>query len=606
MKKCFSFFRGKSLALLIIAVILVFISSIFTVLQPIIVQEMILCTEGMMDGATDPITIWGQTVQPGADSWRAYWIMLGALGGVTIANLAAGIGSYFAAAKSSLLVTQNVRNAAFQKVLTYSSTELDKVSTPSIINRITDDAQKIQLTFQFMASLLVQAVFMFIFGVIVSFVLSAQADVVWMGAIVLGLVVVMLIVSILLVKKITPLFSIQQDAFDECSALMRQNILGVRVVKSFNLQKVQEKEYQEVNKNFATQSYKSSFWLVPLLVLVQFILNLAIVIILLAGGLVVKDKMSDPSFSIVNLAGDIYSIVQILYMVLMSVVLGCIVLALTVRSYPSFTRIAELLGINSSIVDSKDAVDFNEKNYDIEYKSVGFKYDKEAKENVLKNISFTVKKGETLGIIGATASGKSTLINLLPRLYDVTDGSVTIGGVDVRKIKLDTLRKNIKVGIQDLILFAGDIRYNVKYGKDDATDTEIRQACENSCAWEFIDKTKGKLSATVEQRGRNFSGGQKQRICLARAIIARPKILILDNVTSALDMITEKTVNENINKELPDTIKIIVSQRISSIINANKIIVMDNGGIETIGNHEYLMKHSPIYKEIADSQLKKE
>ncbi|MCF0227922.1 MAG: ABC transporter ATP-binding protein [Malacoplasma sp.] len=508
MRKCFKYFKGKALTLLIVATILVLVSAVFTIIQPIIVQQMILCTRGMEKGATGTIDVFGIVVNAGHDSWMAYWIMLGALGGVTVLGLVSGIGCFFAAAKASLLATQNIRNATFQQILTYSFSELDKVSTSSIINRITADAQKVQLTFQFMASLLVQAIFMFVGGVVVSFILAANAGVAWMGGIVFGLVAIMLLTSILLVRKICPLFTAQQKSFDDCSAMMRQNILGVRVVKSFNLQKTQTEEYRNVNADYSNHSYKSSFWLVPLMVLVQFILNLAIVVILLAGGLVVKNGGDDET-EIIKLAGDIYSIVQIIYMVLIAVVLGCVVLAITIRSLPSFARISELLSIEGSIKDSKEAVYFNEDNYDIEYKSVGFKYDKNAKEEVLKNISFSIKKGQTLGIIGATASGKSSLINLIPRLYDVTKGEVSIGGVDVRRIRLDSLRKNVKVGIQDLILFAGDIRYNIKYGNANASDKEIIEACKQACAWEFIDKMKGKLSSVVEQRGRNFSHYQR-------------------------------------------------------------------------------------------------
>ena len=604
MKKCFSFFRGKALALMIATIILVLVSSILYLFQPVTLQLMINQIPKMVNSGSS------YTAEQVSEAWKWYWLWLIVLGAVTILAVIAGISSYFTAAKSSLLAVQFMRDAAYGHILTYSCSEYDKVSTASIINRVTNDAQNIQMTFQMMISILVQAVFMFCGGIVVSFLLAANQNVVWMGAIVLGLVAVMAMSAILLIKRVMPLFEKQQVSFDSCAAVMRQNILGVRVVKSFLLQEKQSEEYDKANDDYRNHSVTAMSWLAPLIVIVQFILNFAIAALMLAGGLVIKSKVSGggatESGDALLLATNIYTIIQVITSVLIAVVLGCGVLAMTVRSLPSFRRINELFKLKGSIVDSKDAVDFNEKNYDIEYKGVNFKYDVNAKERVLKDINFKIKKGETLGIIGATASGKTSLINLIPRLYDTTEGTVTIGGVDVKNIKLDTLRKNIKVGIQDLILFSGDIKYNVAYGKPDATDAEIEEACKHACAWEFIEKTDGKLNGVVEQRGRNFSGGQKQRLCLARAIIGKPKILILDNVTSALDMITEKTVNDNINRELPDTIKIIVSQRISSMINADKIIVLDNGAIESIGNHEYLLKHSVIYKEIAESQLKME
>ena len=582
---------------MICSIILVLVSAILSLFQPVTLQMMINLIPDLTNGS---------------GPWNQYWMWLGVLAAVSVLALVAGIASFFTASKSSLLAVQYMRDAVYGHVLSYSFNEYDKVSTASIINRVTKDAQNIQVTFQMMISVLVQAIFMFFGGIIISFILAANQNVVWMGAIVLGLVVIMALSAILMIKRVMPLFEKQQIAFDKCAAVMRQNILGVRVVKSFLLQDVQANEYDEANNEYRQHSVKALVWLAPLIIVVQFILNFAIAALMLAGGLVVKSKVdaggggAEAADEALVLATNIYTIIQTITSVLIAVVLGCGVLAMTVRSLPSFRRIAELFKINGTIVNSDKAVDFNEDNYDIEYKGVSFKYDLNAKEKVLKDINFTIKKGQTLGIIGATASGKTSLINLIPRLYDATEGSVSIGGVNVKDIKLETLRKNIKVGIQELILFSGDIKYNIAYGKPDATELEIEEACKNACAWEFIEKTDDKLNGIVEQRGRNFSGGQKQRLCLARAIIGKPKILILDNVTSALDMITEKRVNDNINRELPDTIKIIVSQRISSMINADKIIVMENGGIEAIGNHEYLLQHSNIYKEIAESQLKKE
>ena len=429
---------------MICSIILVLVSAILSLFQPVTLQMMINLIPDLTNGS---------------GPWNQYWMWLGVLAAVSVLALVAGIASFFTASKSSLLAVQYMRDAVYGHVLSYSFNEYDKVSTASIINRVTKDAQNIQVTFQMMISVLVQAIFMFFGGIIISFILAANQNVVWMGAIVLGLVVIMALSAILMIKRVMPLFEKQQIAFDKCAAVMRQNILGVRVVKSFLLQDVQANEYDEANNEYRQHSVKALVWLAPLIIVVQFILNFAIAALMLAGGLVVKSKVdaggggAEAADEALVLATNIYTIIQTITSVLIAVVLGCWVLAMTVRSLPSFRRIAELFKINGTIVNSDKAVDFNEDNYDIEYKGVSFKYDLNAKEKVLKDINFTIKKGQTLGIIGATASGKTSLINLIPRLYDATEGSVSIGGVNVKDIKLETLRKNIKVGIQELILF---------------------------------------------------------------------------------------------------------------------------------------------------------
>lgn len=317
---------------------------------------------------------------------------------------------------------------------------------------------------------------------------------------------------------------------------------------------------------------------------------------MVTGGLILKSGNSP------QLASQIYGAVQVMVMVLSSSIMACMVIANVIRTEPSFRRINEIIHTNSSIVSPKNPNKFN--HYDIKFDHVNFKYTADSKEYVLKDINLEIKEGETLGIIGGTGSGKSTLINLIPRLYDVTKGKVTIGDIDVRNLSVNDLRTNIHFAIQEQTLFAGDIKYNLRYGLTNATNEQMVDACKQACAWEFVSQLPRRLEAPVEQRGRNFSGGQKQRLCLARAIIGKPKILILDDTTSALDLLTEKTVQTNLANSLPDTTKIIVSQRISSIMHADHILVLKNGTIDGYGSHNELIKSNSLYHDIAQTQLK--
>ena len=288
---------------------------------------------------------------------------------------------------------------------------------------------------------------------------------------------------------------------------------------------------------------------------------------------------------------------------LASFIMFVIAIATVIRSKPSAERISSLMEITPSIINSKRPLKFNTKKYDIEFKNVSYKYAKDSQAEIIKNINLKIKSGETIGIIGPTGSGKSTLVDLIPRLYDPTQGAIYIGGLNIKDINLHELREYIGISLQDQILFSGDIAYNLRYGKNDATEEEMKKACELSCAWEFISKYDKLFASPVEQRGRNFSGGQRQRVCLARTLIRKPKILILDDTTSALDAITEKKVQKNIDNYLPDSTKIIVSQRVSSIMNADRIIVLEQGKICGIGTHNQLLRSNDVYKQIAKLQL---
>ena len=590
MFRSIKFFRGKALRYAILAIIFITLSAVANVVQPLFLMVITKCVEVInTKQAIEYITP--------ENVWLVYWLAIGLMAITAVIGLGLGFISYFWASKSSLYFVQNVRIACYDKILTYSFKEFDKVSTGSIITRIVTDTGKMQQAWQLVISAFLQCVVMMIGGSIISFVIQPI-----MGTVVLGMFAIMVMVSGTIVLKVMPMFSLFEKAIDKSNETLRENTLGTRVIKSFNLENTKIEEYATVNKNYRRISYRSQRWVLPLLSIIQFGLNAGIVGIMTIGGIMIKNMVDIDPEKAIDFSTNIYGLVQTLVMVLSSAVGAVGVIVNSVRALPSFQRCNELVDINSSIKEVKKPKNINEK-YDIEFNNVSFKYADEAKAYVLKNINFSLKEGETLGIIGPTGSGKSTLINLIPRLYDVNEGTVKIGGVDVKELKIDDIRDKIRVALQELILFSGDIQYNLRYGKRDASIEEMKQACEQSCAWDFISLLPKRLEAPVEQRGRNFSGGQKQRICLARAIIAKPKILILDDVTCALDMITEKRVQNNLKQSMPHTTKIIVSQRVSSIVNADKIIVLDKGMINGIGTHDELIKSNMIYREIVESQM---
>ena len=589
MFRSLKFFRGKALKYAILSIVFIILSAIANVVQPVFLMIITSCVGVVQDGGSS--TIMGISITA-SNAWTIFWVSVGLMGFAAIIGLGFGMLSYYWSAKGSLHAVKNIRTACYHKILTYSFKELDKISTASIITRLATDAQKIQMSFQMLISTFLQSIIMMVGGCIIAFVTRIE-----MGAIVIAIFALMVLTTGIIGSKAMPMFTLFQRTIDSSSETMRENALGVRVIKSFNLEEKKLEEYEFINKGFRRIAYRAQKWILPLMSVIIFSLNAGIIAIMTVGGILLKNNPNDT-----NIGDQIYGLVQTLVMVLSSSVGAVMVVVTVIRTIPSFRRCNEILDINSSITDSKNPKNIRDR-YEIEFKNVNFKYSETAENYVLKNLNFKIKEGETLGIIGPTGSGKTSLINLIPRLYDVTEGQVTIGGVNVKDLKIDELRSKIKVALQELILFAGDIQYNIKYGKSNATIEEMKDACEQACAWEFVSSLPKKLEAPVEQRGRNFSGGQKQRLCLARAIVGKPKILILDDVTCALDMITEKRVQQNLNKSLPKTTKIIVSQRISSIINADKIIVLDKGTINGIGTHKQLVKTNDIYREIVESQM---
>ena len=593
MIKLFKYFRGKSLVLLISSVVLIGLSSLFQIIQPMFLDWCINIVAGINSGATEIVIkfIFNFPI-PIAQAWFAYWMVLVGMFSAAILSFGFGMFGYYICAKSSLLCTMNLRNAVYTKVLTYSFQNFNVISPASLITRLTNDAQKIQQALQMIFSTLIQMPIMLIGAAILIFTAN-----VYFGVVGIAFMVLMILIVGLIARVVIPLFSRVQSAIDETSSVIRENVLGVRVVKSFNLQKVQHKKFSSSNDKLKSLNFRSNAWVGSIFAIVEFLIFTGIAIVLLVAGYLI-------SIGSTNIQpANIYAVVQTLIILLISFIMLMFAISFIIRARPSVNRIRELLVVEPAIKNAKKSVNFNKENFDIVFKNVNFAYEGKTDKRIIKKIDLVIKSGETIGIIGPTGSGKSTLVNLIPRLYDISDGKLTIGGVDIKNIDIHQLRENIGISLQEQVLFAGNIAYNLRYGKKDATEQEMLEACQLSCAWEFISRYENKFKTAVEQRGKNFSGGQKQRICLARTLIRKPRILILDDTTSALDVITEKKVQKNIADFLPKSTKIIVSQRISSIINADRIVVLDKGAISGIGTHDELLKNNQLYNSIAKLQI---
>ena len=593
MIKLFKYFRGKSLVLLISSVVLIGLSSLFQIIQPMFLDWCINIVAGINSGATEIVIkfIFNFPI-PIAQAWFAYWMVLVGMFSAAILSFGFGMFGYYICAKSSLLCTMNLRNAVYTKVLTYSFQNFNVISPASLITRLTNDAQKIQQALQMIFSTLIQMPIMLIGAAILIFTAN-----VYFGVVGIAFMVLMILIVGLIARVVIPLFSRVQSAIDETSSVIRENVLGVRVVKSFNLQKVQHKKFSSSNDKLKSLNFRSNAWVGSIFAIIEFLIFTGITIVLLVAGYLI-------SIGSTNIQpANIYAVVQTMIMLLISFIMLMFAISFIIRARPSVNRIRELLVVEPAIKNIEKPVDFNKENFDIVFKNVNFAYEGKTDKRIIKKIDLVIKSGETIGIIGPTGSGKSTLVNLIPRLYDISDGKLTIGGVDIKNIDIHQLRENIGISLQEQVLFAGNIAYNLRYGKKDATEEEMLEACQLSCAWEFISRYENKFKTAVEQRGKNFSGGQKQRICLARTLIRKPRILILDDTTSALDVITEKKVQKNIADFLPKSTKIIVSQRISSIINADRIVVLDKGAISGIGTHDELLKNNQLYNSIAKLQI---
>lgn len=481
-----------------------------------------------------------------------------------------------------------LRQAEYEKIQSYSFKNIEKFSTASLITRLTTDITMIQNSLTMGIKLLVRAPMMLIVACILSVTISPKLAMIFLVS------MPVLIISIgLIIKNVKPRFEVMQGKIDNLNTTVQENLIGIRVVKSFVRRNKEKEKFKASNDNLL-QASEGAFSIVVLnMPIMQVVVFASVIGILWFGGNMV--------YAGTLTVGKLTSFMTYSFQILMSLMMLSMVLMMMSRAVASAQRIIEVLEENPDIKDPVNPIT-EVKDGEIEFRNVNFRYEDDSAENNLEAINIKIKAGETVGIIGSTGSGKSSLVQLIPRLYDATEGEVYVGGVNVKDYHIETLRNEVAMVLQKNTLFSGTIKENLMWGNENATDAEIEAAATSACVDEFIDRLPGRYDMHIEQGGVNVSGGQKQRLCIARAILKQPKVLILDDSTSAVDTATDAKIRKAFAEDLKDTTKIIIAQRVNSVATADKIIVMDDGKISAIGTHDELMESSEIYKDVYKSQ----
>ena len=508
-------------------------------------------------------------------------------------SLYCGASSARYAATASTGFGKNLRKDLFYKVQDFAFEDIDHFSTSSLVTRLTNDVSQLQMAFQMLIRMAVRTPLMLVFSIIMAYRINPE-----MSLIFLTIVPILGIGLFLIFKIAQPIFRRIFKKYDALNNSVQENVAGIRVVKSF----VRE-DYEIEKFNKASEEVRSDFMKAEKILafnnpLMQFCIKLCRDLICYFGALLIINTQSTALTT-----GQLSSLINYGMQILMAMMMFSMVFMQLVFSTEAANRISEVLTYEPTLVSPENGIR-EVRDGSIRFENVTFRYDPQAKRRALADINIDIRSGETVGIIGATGSSKTTLIQLIPRLYDASEGSVYVGGVNVKDYDLESLRDNVAVVLQKNVLFSGTIRDNLRWGNKEASDEEIAHACKLAQAAEFIEQLPDKYDTMLSQGGTNVSGGQKQRLCIARALLKKPKILILDDSTSAVDMKTDALIRKAFREEIPDTTKIIIAQRVASIEESDQIIVLDSGKIVEHGTHEELMKHNGIYREIYDSQTK--
>ena len=517
-------------------------------------------------------------------------------GGIMVAlslvAISANVGNIYYSSHASVGFAAELRKGIFNKIQKLSVSNIESLSSASLVTRLTNDVNILQEVIMMSLRLMIRAPLMLLFAVVIAISINAG-----LASIIAIAIPVLAVIIYYILRRGLPFFEKVQRKLDKVNATIQENLVNVRVVKSFVREDFEKKKFGFSNNELREISVKASGTVVLILPVMQLVMNISIVAIVWFGG----NKIISGTFQV----GQLMSFITYITQILMSLMMLSMTLMTLARAGASSERILEVLNAKVDIFDSPSAIEKNltVKLGKVEFENVFFKYHSDGSEYVLKNISFTILPGETVALIGATGSAKTTLVQLIPRLYEVSKGRVLVDDADVRDFTMQNLRKNVKLVLQQNELFSGTIKQNLKWGNPEASDEEIVTAAKASQAHDFIQSFPKQYETVLGQGGVNISGGQKQRLCIARAILRKPSILILDDSTSAVDTTTEAKIRESFNGHLKDTTKIIIAQRISSIMSADKIILLDNGEIIGTGTHTELMINNPVYKEIYNSQL---
>ena len=509
---------------------------------------------------------------------------------VTLLSLASGMAAAKCSAIAATGFARNLRKGVFSSIQKFSFSNIDKYSTAGLVTRLTTDITNVQNAYMMILRVAVKAPMLLIFAMVVSFYINSKLSLIFVGAVVVlgsGLT--------LIIAKAFPRFSKVFRKYDDLNSSVQENLSGIRTVKAYVREEYEIKKFKGASGNLMKMFKKAEKVVAFNSPLMQLVMYVCIILISWFGAsMIISETMT---------TGQIMSLFNYQASILMGLMMLSMVFIMVMLSKASGDRIAEVLDEESDLTNPENPL-YEVKDGSIVFENVDFRYKKDSENLALTSVNLEIESGMTVGIIGGTGSAKTTLVQLIPRLYDVSSGSVKIGGKDVREYDIKTLRDEVAMVLQKNILFSGTVKENLQWGKKDATDEEIEKACEYAMAKEFIDKLPDKYESMVERGGTNFSGGQKQRLCIARALIKQPKVLILDDSTSAVDTQTDANIREAFTKVIPETTKIIIAQRISSIKDSDLIIVMNDGKIEATGNHDSLIESNEIYREVYESQTK--
>lgn len=561
----------------ILTPIFVLLESVMEILIPLLMAKLI--DDGIDVGDMGVITKYGVYLLAAA----LLTMFFGSAAGMTAAHASAGF-------------AKNVRRGMYYKIQDFSFSNIDKFSTASLVTRLTTDVSNVQQVFQMMTRICFRAPAILIFALIASFSVNRELSLVFLLSMpILGIGIFFLI------SRVQPIFERVFKTYDKLNNVVQENLYGMRVVKSFNRQDFETKKFTDISGSIYKDFSKAEKTMAFGMPLMQFCMYGCMLIICWLGARMIVASGNNELLGLT--CGQLLSMITYSMQLLMSLMMISMIFVFITMSKASAERIVEVLDEESDLHNPENPIT-EVASGDIDFEHVDFTYRKDSDKKVLDDINLHIKAGWMVGVLGGTGSSKSSLVQLIPRLYDVASGSVKVGGRDVREYDIESLRAQVAMVLQKNVLFSGTIKENLRWGDENATDEEMIHACKVACAHDFIMDFEDGYDTHIDQGGTNVSGGQKQRLCIARALLKKPKILILDDSTSAVDMKTDALIRKAFREELPDTTKIIIAQRIASVQDADMIIVMDDGKIDSVGTHEELMKSSLIYREVYESQNK--